>query len=1004
MAPGKTSGLIFTVLLNILFFNAICAQSNNIKPLLSELSTATSDTQRIDLLTKIGQQYKATHLDSALLYFNQAQKLAGDLKDHVRYAKVLFRKVSAYDQNGQLDSAYQMLEKGLFLARKHHLAASEGLFHSAHARLLEKQGQLDSSMTMWKLAGKFFIEANNNDYLSVVHSNLAVNYQKLGQYDSALVYTQKAIDYKIETDQEHNAVNDYSNMGILYLCVDEPDMALPFHHKSIALLDTAQSMNTYGWILSNLGYAHKKLGQLDSALYYGQKAQKIAQDNHNNFGLFNTAQLIGQIHILNKDYKLAAETFKLGLSAAKQTGDQTNISTMHANLGDVYLKIPQTNQALLHLDTAYSMSLQIGSLPNQTWTSNLLSQAWAQNSNFDSAYHYLFEHKTLYDSVRGIEQSKKLIELERQYQTERQAKVLARQKLELQQKNSTIRNYVFFFLISLLILIGIFQFIRYKQKLISKETANQLEIQVAKSRQLEELNDIKSQFFANISHEFRTPLTLITSPILNLQERLINTTDENISVKRSHLEMIQRNAFRLQNLVDQILDLSKIDSGYMTLNLSYGDVMRFVKMLTFSFESLAERKEINFNVEFTPDTLMGYMDEDKVEKILVNLLSNAFKYTHNRGSISVKTAVENQHLIFSIQDSGMGMTQEQLSHIFDRFYQVDNNQGAGIGLALVHELTNLYGGNITATSIEKEGSKFTVRLPFQKSDFQKEGVVIFDDVPSSDSTSPTLSTSHLSVDYDYHEVSESSATAPLLLVVEDNDELRAFIAETMSVHFRVIQAENGEVGESIATTEIPDIIISDVMMPRKDGLELCKAIKQNEKTSHIPVILLTAKAGDQPKIQGLETGADDYLTKPFSGQELKIRSLNLVHQRRLLKEKFGSPNTVEDDKMRLPAIDQAFLEKVYQTINEELDNEHFSVEDLAHKVAFSRSQLHRKLKAIIDLSPTEVIRNHRLDLAFDMLKKGEGNVSEIAHRVGYSNLSYFTKSFKQKFNKLPSEV
>ncbi|MEZ4858662.1 MAG: ATP-binding protein [Flavobacteriaceae bacterium] len=524
---------------------------------------------------------------------------------------------------------------------------------------------------------------------------------------------------------------------------------------------------------------------------------------------------------------------------------------------------------------------------------------------------------------------------------------------------------------------------------------------------VKEIDSIKSKFFANISHEFRTPLSLILGPINQSLENIPATEAiedaTEVPVKGKHIKVMKRNALRLQNLVNQILDLSKLDQGKMNLQVAEGNLVQFLRSIVFSFESLAEIKHIRFQTYFPKELISSYFDNDKLEKILVNLLSNALKFTPEHGEVVVKIEDLNNYLKISIADTGKGLSKVEIDHIFDRFYQTETtqDQGTGIGLALVKELVELYHGQISVDSVEGHGTTFKVVLPYRKSDFNSEEIITQSVDINTENTS-------LSVIFSEKETIEESSVetldAPLLLIVEDNPDLREYIAEQMQLHFKIMTAKDGKEGFESAQVEIPDLVISDVMMPIMNGIELCEKLKTDVKTSHIPVILLTAKAEQSDKMEGLQTGADDYVTKPFDGRELLIRAQNLIKQREHLRQKFSSELKIGPSEITLTSMDERFMKQVLKTVEDNMVNEFYTVEDLASEVGFSRSQLNRKLKSLLGKSPNHLIRDFRLARAKELLEQKTGSVSEIAYQVGYSNLSYFTKSYKEAFGKLPSEV
>jgi len=544
------------------------------------------------------------------------------------------------------------------------------------------------------------------------------------------------------------------------------------------------------------------------------------------------------------------------------------------------------------------------------------------------------------------------------------------------------------------------QFLIYAAALAYKVRLNEKER--AYAMRIKEMEEIKSKFFANISHEFRTPLTLIQGPLQQIEDQVTATGKNDVAtVPLRQVHTMRRNTDRLLELVNQLLDLSRLDSGKMDLQIIKGDVLQLLRSFTASFDSMAERKQIHYHVHFPEQTTLAFFDKDKLEKIFTNLLSNAFKYTPEKGTVSVIVEMEDNRLRLSVEDNGPGIAKKELDKVFDRFYQVEGtaDKGTGIGLALVKELVDLYRGQISVSSEPGKGSRFRVSLPIEKNAFKENELVYGEWKPGENFINGTV--------VENEEMISNQSTAsllPLLLVVEDNADLRQFICETTQQHYQVIEAGNGKEGFEKAMAEIPDIIISDVMMPVMDGFAMVEKIKKDERTSHIPVILLTAKAGQQHKIEGLETGADDYLTKPFDAKELLARLQNLVNQRKILRKKFAGSIQLKPSEVSVKSIEEVFLTNVMEEIEKNMGEEEFTVEELAKKIAMSRSQLHRKLVAVIGQSPSDLIRQTRLLRAKELLQKRSATPSEVAFKVGFSSHTYFSKCFKEEFGISPGEV
>lgn len=523
----------------------------------------------------------------------------------------------------------------------------------------------------------------------------------------------------------------------------------------------------------------------------------------------------------------------------------------------------------------------------------------------------------------------------------------------------------------------------------------------AEAEHIKELDEIKSRFFANISHEFRTPLTLIRGPLQQIEEQSGNNPNSSIDVPLRKIKLMRRHTDRLLELVNQLLDLSRLDSGKMKLQVAKGDVILVLRALAGAFESMAERKQIHYHVHFSEPDQLSFFDHDKLEKIVTNLLGNAFKYTPEKGTVSFIAETDGKRLRLSVEDSGPGIAKKELDKVFDRFYQSEGNEdkGSGIGLALVKELTDLYRGQISVNSEPGKGSRFRVSLPLDLASFKQEELVYQPGEPALENT-----IGHHHEPTDHTGTINAASNLPLLLIVEDNADLRNLIHEIVQHDYQVIQAVNGKEGLEKALQEIPDLIISDVMMPLMDGFELAQKIKADERTSHIPMILLTAKAGQSHKIEGLDTGADDYLTKPFDHKELLVRLRNLINQRKLLRKKFAGEIILKPSEVSVKSAEQVFLDKVMRAIEANMSEEDFGVEELAKEVTMSRSQLHRKLIALTGQSPSEVLRNTRLLRAKELLQKKAATPSEVAFRVGFNSHTYFSKCFKEEFGISPSEV
>lgn len=525
---------------------------------------------------------------------------------------------------------------------------------------------------------------------------------------------------------------------------------------------------------------------------------------------------------------------------------------------------------------------------------------------------------------------------------------------------------------------------------------------VEHANRLAALDEAKNRFFTNISHEFRTPLTLIIGPLEDLlaDPKLAEPTAQ-------QLKPALRNAKRLLQLIHQLLDVSKLEAGKLTLQAREVDMNRFLHHLTQAFAPLAERQHIDFAADLPSESVLLYVDPDHFEKIVVNLIANAFKFTPAEGRIRLTLRIEDAHALITVQDNGAGIASEKLPFVFERFYQVDEpsialHSGTGIGLALTKELTVLHGGTIDATSSVGFGSTFAVRLPLGRAHLTPEQIAASPTAPSRQDLDVAL----LSEGDGASEVLVPSlgSNQTTVLIVDDNADVRAYVKRHLLPRYRVLEATNGAEALTLAREVLPDLIVSDVMMPEMDGYALCQALKHDDELDYVPVILLTARAEQEDKLQGLAEGADDYLTKPFSGRELAARVDNLITSRHRLRLRFSLTATPTQTPPTQPVANtnEVFLAQVQTAIEEHLGDEHFSVERLAEAVHMSRVHLFRRLRALRDCTPTEWIWEIRLARAQQLLDGNAGSVSEVAYAVGFKSVSHFSKRFRNQFGLSPS--
>ncbi|MCB0534677.1 MAG: response regulator [Saprospiraceae bacterium] len=520
------------------------------------------------------------------------------------------------------------------------------------------------------------------------------------------------------------------------------------------------------------------------------------------------------------------------------------------------------------------------------------------------------------------------------------------------------------------------------------EQAKELAIQNDK---LQELDQLKSRFFTNISHEFRTPLTVISGMADQILE------NENKWHKNEGLT-IRRNSNILLDLVNQILDLRKLESGKLTLKPVQSDVIAYLRYVLESFYYYAERKDIFLQFESTVSKLVMDFDPEKLLRIISNLLSNAIKFTPSGGQIWVKAELSGNLLQIEVKDSGIGIPPEHLPAIFERYFQTpataQRGGGTGIGLALVDKLAKLMGGTVIVESTVDQGTSFLVQLPVRKSAELLQSDVFSGDpvhVLSAETNEPFVIKAQ----------EAAGEPPPKLLIVEDNPDIIAYLTDYLEDQYLLLTARDGQEGIDLALSEVPDLIVSDVMMPKKDGFELCKILKADLRTSHIPIVLLTAKADEESRLAGLGHGADAYLAKPFNKKELFIQLKNLLLIRRELQKRYSRPGVEPLEKDSKFQPEDRFIKKIRIAILEHIDNEDYSIQDLCQAVGLSRSNLHLKLKSLTGRSTSHYIRTIRLQKGHELLQTTTMTVSEIAFAIGFNDPSYFSRTYKDEFGLSP---
>jgi signal transduction histidine kinase/DNA-binding response OmpR family regulator len=811
------------------------------------------------------------------------------------------------------------------------------------------QDHAHQSLKIAELRNNLAEKAESFRLLALSHAALRHD-DKAKQYYYACIQAAKAL-------QNHDLlVKVYCALSMLFYAQNEIDSTHVYLNASLAMSEKYHIDYFKPNILSQLGWVNQQADP-NLAISYELKALEAARKFQNQSAEVSILSDLGKIYLSQNDYSRAERHLKAALQAAERYEFQNQKSFIYRGLID--LKIKQ--------------------------------------GNVNDVKHYVDAYILARDSSISEQNSRYIAELETQYDTEKKEqtiKILEQEKeIEALWRKGLISGTIV-----LLILLGT---IYHLQKQRNKKSAELLETQRQLNAKLKETDAIRSKFFASVSHEFRTPISLILAPL----EEKLKSPQLTISDKEDLL-LVTRNANRLVDLVNQLLDFSKLEAGKMEIKLRDGNLVRFFTPMLSSFDSLAHSRGVSYEHQVVVSGVSHSFEADKLEKITTNLLSTAFKFTPLGGKVNVNVSDAMSCLQICVRDSGKGIPENDLPHIFSPFYQSGRGEntscpGTGLGLALVHELVKVCGGTIRVDSKVNEGTSISVSLPLIGAKGDGESVTW---------AQPRTINHYTALTRTIDDELSIEQFAETLLIVEDNQELRHFVADYFKRSFHVITASNGREALELARTNMPTLILSDVMMPEMDGVEFMRHIKNDERTNHIPVILLTARAAQEEKIAALQLGTEEYLAKPFSIGELSVRISNIIDNRKKLAAHYkkifesGPAQHAVSGDLEVPMSSNArFIERVRSVIYNNLGDSGFSVEKLAEEMCLSRAQLFRKVKMVLDTSPSDLISDIRLQQAAWLIDQKMDTLAQIAYAVGYGEQSYFAKRFRKKFGISPSE-
>lgn len=874
-------------------------------------------------------------------------------------------------------------------------------FHSVDTLIMVADELITSAQ---KLRSDSFLESGYNV------KSLGLKFK--GEYGAATEYAQAALDLNSKTANKINRAKILLNYADLMRQQKQYEVCERYHREGLSIAKQANDSALMARFYINSGLMFSNMGKTDSAFVYYKNGIAITDkvDALKNTGI--TARLnLSQLYYLQGNYsemiKMANEVYKYAI----QEEDEDHISLGATNVAIGYLKLGDFDKALEYIGRAEDAAKKYNSPQNLLLALGNASDIYAEKGDYKSAYHKALAYIGLKDSLRSALYDRNLTEMTTKYELKEKENQLTQHQLTIQKQAARQKLVIWISLVLILSVVLLFFYLKNRQELKRKTAEAEAEkarltaeLEHTKLEKMEEMDQLRSRFFANISHEFRTPLTLILNPV----DRLLGVIKN--AEHHRYLDMIRSNAVRLLELVNQLLDLSKLESGKERLTIGKYDIKKFCLAVGAMFESLGHQKNIQFNINVPENETIGYFDRDKMHKIIANLLSNAFKFTPSGGIVQLSlTLGEPELACISVKDTGMGISLDNQAVLFERFMSFSGSEiqkSSGIGLSLVKELVQLHKGTIHVHSEIGKGSEFIVKIPLSKEKYQD---AVENEKPEDPAWSDT-NISSLTQRYDTPGIKMpgmpdlESASRPLLLIAEDNPDVSSLIIDICNLHFQVITAENGRSALAMAIEKVPDIIITDVMMPEMDGMQLCESLRSNDLTSHIPIIMLTARGDRQDKLTGLKTGADDYLTKPFDNEELIVRLQNLLERRRKLQEHFKRVlHAFVPVDVDAKSIDATFLQNLKKKIENKMHDENYGVSELASDLALSRSQLHRKVSGLLGLSPNEIIRNMRLEKARMLIRKNTGTIAEIAYGCGFSSPAYFAKCYKDYFGHTAGE-
>ena len=804
-----------------------------------------------------------------------------------------------------------------------------------------------------------------------------------------------------------NAAEDARMPGVVgkaYYCLargafqlQDFDKGLEYARASLEASEREQNAGGMGDAFNVMAILMLATNQLDSAYQYGEQAVQHYTKAGDAQGAAVAYTKLGHVFNIRGEYPKATPYYLKSYEMAKYDTLSSAFMTANLCLASNYIYLNKPDAALPHTLKSYQIAQRLGMFYEQSTALYYLSGIYEQKGDYRTALEYQRQYTEIRDSVMKAERVRQVKELEVQYEAAKKEGAI--QSLEKEKLQQRVIIWASLAILVLLLFAALQIYASYRQR------TSELRVEHRERERLNEVDVFKSRFFTNITHEFRTPLTVILGNLDLMKSEIERSGTTASALLLSKVSTIKRSGENLLRLINEILDLAKLESNTLQMNYVRGDVLAYLRYIAESMYSIANVQNVMLRVESPEAVIIMDYDPERLMQIVHNLLSNAIKFTPSGGRIVLQADLSSEPpamLSIRVTDTGAGISAEELPRIFDRFFQAKNQQhakagGAGIGLSLTKELVKVMGGDIRVESRADAGTTFTVALPVTNNAPKTE--------PTAEPHTPDVHLALAPFDTNPPRQTPASGEVPQLLIVEDNPDVAEYLRDCFKGQYQLDFAYNGRAGIENALENVPDIIISDVMMPEKDGFELCDILKNDERTSHIPIVLLTARATAADRIAGLRRGADAYLAKPFHPEELRVTLANLVALRQRLQGRYAQATAP-----LLPAVEpalqmeDAFLAKVRAVVEARLSDPDLEMPQLERALTMSRSQIFRKIKALTGKSPSLYIRSIRLARAQGMLRNTALTVSEIAYDTGFSSPQYFSDAFLEEFGVRPSDA